>query len=137
MSHVLLVQGNARQIPLKDQSAHMVITSPPYFGLRSYGIGSAAGEVGSEALHDCGGACTGQAAIVFDPFVGTVKPCPKCGGQDILMTGTDGTTPDTMVYRLRCYGCRYAPQWAASQTEAQRIWHAKRRRSYADFPLFA
>ena len=29
-------QGDARSIPLPDQSVHCVVTSPPYFGLRDY-----------------------------------------------------------------------------------------------------
>lgn len=60
MSSVLLVQSNARRIPLQDQSVSMCVTSPPYFALRSYGIGAAAGELGSEPLHDCNGAFTGE-----------------------------------------------------------------------------
>ena len=32
----LLVNGNAVYIPLKDKSVNLVVTSPPYFGLRSY-----------------------------------------------------------------------------------------------------
>lgn len=38
MGHVLLVQGDARQIPLKDHSVHCCVTSPPYWGLRDYGL---------------------------------------------------------------------------------------------------
>jgi DNA modification methylase len=33
----LLLRGNARSIPLADESVHCVITSPPYWGLRDYG----------------------------------------------------------------------------------------------------
>lgn len=36
MSTVLLVHGNAAQIPLRDKSTQACICSPPYFGLRSY-----------------------------------------------------------------------------------------------------
>ena len=32
----LILQGDARRIPLADQSVHCVITSPPFYGLRSY-----------------------------------------------------------------------------------------------------
>jgi DNA modification methylase len=32
----LLIQGDARTIPLADKSVHMVACSPPYFGLRNY-----------------------------------------------------------------------------------------------------
>jgi site-specific DNA-methyltransferase (cytosine-N4-specific) len=34
----MLIQADARQIPLRDQCVQCVITSPPYFGLRDYGI---------------------------------------------------------------------------------------------------
>ena len=61
MGSVLLVQGDARHIPLADQSVHMVCTSPPYWGLRTYGIGADHGELGIESLHDCNGAFTGGA----------------------------------------------------------------------------
>ena len=36
---VQLYQADAREIPLPDQSAHCVVTSPPYWGLRDYGLG--------------------------------------------------------------------------------------------------
>jgi site-specific DNA-methyltransferase (cytosine-N4-specific) len=32
----MLIQTNARLIPLRDESVQAIITSPPYFGLRSY-----------------------------------------------------------------------------------------------------
>ena len=47
MSNVLLCQGTALALPLKDASVHCCVTSPPYYGLRSYGIGE--GELGLEA----------------------------------------------------------------------------------------
>ena len=34
----LLLNGNALSIPLADNSVHCVVTSPPYWGLRDYGI---------------------------------------------------------------------------------------------------
>jgi DNA modification methylase len=33
---VVLVSGDARQIPLADESVHCIVTSPPYWGLRKY-----------------------------------------------------------------------------------------------------
>jgi hypothetical protein len=42
----LVVQGNALALPLADSSVDLVVTSPPYFALRSYDAGP--GEVGSE-----------------------------------------------------------------------------------------
>jgi DNA modification methylase len=58
---VMLVQGDARALPLRDASVHICCTSPPYFALRSYGIGVDNGEIGQEPLHDCAGAFTGHA----------------------------------------------------------------------------
>lgn len=34
----ILLQGDARKIPLADNSVQCVITSPPYYGLRDYGV---------------------------------------------------------------------------------------------------
>jgi DNA modification methylase len=41
----LLIRGDARRIPLADKSVHMVLTSPPYYGLRDYGC---TGQIGLE-----------------------------------------------------------------------------------------
>lgn len=38
MTSTLLINGNALHIPLADQSVHMVCCSPPYWGLRDYGL---------------------------------------------------------------------------------------------------
>jgi DNA modification methylase len=46
---VFLVNANARSIPLADQSVHCVVTSPPYFALRDYGV---AGQIGLEQSPD-------------------------------------------------------------------------------------
>ena len=35
----MLIQADARHIPLHDGSVQMVCTSPPYWGLRDYGLG--------------------------------------------------------------------------------------------------
>lgn len=45
MSDVVIV-GDARRLPLADESVHCVVTSPPYFGLRDYGVD---GQIGLEA----------------------------------------------------------------------------------------
>jgi len=36
---VQLYQADAREIPLPNQSVHCVVTPPPYWGLRDYGLG--------------------------------------------------------------------------------------------------
>lgn len=33
-----IVQGNARALPFADESVHCCVTSPPYWGLRDYGV---------------------------------------------------------------------------------------------------
>ena len=66
MASVLLLHANSLRIPLAHQSCHMVVTSPPYWGLRDYGIGAESGELGSEPLHDCLGWATGQAWTLRD-----------------------------------------------------------------------
>lgn len=47
----LLLRGDARALPLTDRSVDLVVTSPPYFGLRSYTDGGEHYEtqIGSEA----------------------------------------------------------------------------------------
>ena len=46
-----IIRGNALALPLADDSVDLVVTSPPYFGLRSYQDGGEhyAGQIGSEA----------------------------------------------------------------------------------------
>lgn len=47
--------ANATRLPLADKSVHMIATSPPYWGLRSYDTGpNKHAELGAEKLHDCG-----------------------------------------------------------------------------------
>lgn len=41
----MLIQGDARHIPLKDESVQCVVTSPPYYGLRDYKVD---GQIGLE-----------------------------------------------------------------------------------------
>jgi DNA modification methylase len=44
-----LVRADARSIPLRDGCVQCVVTSPPYFGLRDYGV---AGQIGLEQTPD-------------------------------------------------------------------------------------
>ena len=46
-----LYQADARALPLSDKSVHCVVTSPPYWGLRDYGIGQWQGG-DAECTHD-------------------------------------------------------------------------------------
>jgi DNA modification methylase len=47
----VILRGNALTLPLADDTVDLVVTSPPYFGLRSYQDGGAhyAGQIGDEA----------------------------------------------------------------------------------------
>lgn len=45
MPAVTLIQADARSLPLADKSVHCCVTSPPYWGLRDYGV---AGQLGLE-----------------------------------------------------------------------------------------
>lgn len=49
--HVTLYRANALNLPLADNSVDLVVTSPPYFGLRSYQDGGEHydGQIGAEA----------------------------------------------------------------------------------------
>jgi len=46
-----LIRGDATSIPLADDSVDLVVTSPPYFAMRSYTDGGEHydGQIGSEA----------------------------------------------------------------------------------------
>lgn len=48
---VQIVQADARALPLPDASVDLIVTSPPYYGLRSYTDGGEhyAGQIGAEA----------------------------------------------------------------------------------------
>jgi DNA modification methylase len=45
----MLIQADARHIPLMDKTVQTVVTSPPYFGLRDYGV---SGQIGLESTPD-------------------------------------------------------------------------------------
>ena len=51
---IRILQGDCRTVlkSLPDQSVHCIVTSPPYFGLRSYGVGIENGEIGCESTPD-------------------------------------------------------------------------------------
>lgn len=57
MSRVLLVNADARRIPLADESVDCIVTSPPYWGLRDYGDPR---QLGLEPRPDCLGWATGE-----------------------------------------------------------------------------
>ena len=56
----MLYEADAREIPLPDGSVHCVVTSPPYWGLRDYGLGAWEGgdpECGHEVRKRSGKSC--------------------------------------------------------------------------------
>lgn len=59
---VQILRGNALALPLADDSVDLVVTSPPYYALRTYTDGGVAydGQIGSE------GGGTGTTALVAD-----------------------------------------------------------------------
>ena len=47
---VTILRGNAIALPLADNSVDLIVTSPPYFSLRSYTDGDPFGGTGTTAL---------------------------------------------------------------------------------------
>ena len=87
MSAVALIQGNAMQIPLRDKSAHAVVTSPPYFGLRDYGTATWDGgnpackhqRILPDLPKDATSTLTGRANNQNHERQGYAGKCPRCG----------------------------------------------------------
>ncbi len=69
----IVTTGDARALPFPDESVDLIVTSPPYFGLRSYTDGGEhyASQIGAEATPrefvDALVACTREAARVLKP----------------------------------------------------------------------
>jgi len=76
-----VIRGDARRLPLPDASVDLIVTSPPYFGLRSY----------TDACDQCGG--EGRATR---PDSHGVKVCPN---------GCESTG------RKRCHYCGESMRW--------------------------
>ena len=55
-----LFRADAREIPLPDKSVYMCVSSPPYWGLRDYGLGQSQG---GDA--ECGHKLRANPAYVF------------------------------------------------------------------------
>jgi DNA modification methylase len=49
VTSALIIQGDARRLPLADETADLVVTSPPFWNLRDYGV---AGQLGNEPTMD-------------------------------------------------------------------------------------
>jgi DNA modification methylase len=76
-----VLRGNALALPLDDDSVDLVVTSPPYFGLRSY----------QDGCNDCDS--TGKAKR---PDSHGMKVCPNCGN---------------VANRKRCNRCDASMKW--------------------------
>jgi hypothetical protein len=50
----MLIQANALHIPLTDNSVQCVVTSPPYLGLRDYGLPPLIWDGQEGCEHECG-----------------------------------------------------------------------------------
>lgn len=88
----LLVQADAQRIPLKDESVHMVCTSPPYFSQRDYG--TARWEGGDQSCAHKESSTSRTAASVAASTLGGGKgnvhrshvfrgACGKCGAERV------------------------------------------------------
>ncbi len=88
MTDVLLTQANALHLPLRDQSVHCCVTSPPYWGLRQYNCSQ---WIGGDATCPHSPADTphqrGLASSTLGGGKGTTghqqegyrEQCPRCG----------------------------------------------------------
>ena len=87
----MIIQGDAAHLPLPDESVDLIVTSPPYFGLRSYTDGGEHydGQIGSEATPreflEALQACTREWVRVLKPegslFVNLGDKYAGSGGQ--------------------------------------------------------
>src|SRR6516162_8832292 len=68
MAPAIVLRGDARNLPLPDGCVDLIVTSPPYFGLRDYGYD---GQIGSEATPaewlEALWACTAEWVRVLKP----------------------------------------------------------------------
>jgi len=101
----MLVQGDARHLPLRDASVQCVVTSPPYFGLRDYGTASWDG--GDPACDhdqrrrekDTESKSATSAGQTRDSVAGNTH-CRKCGARRIDRQIGLEETPDAYVTTL-------------------------------------
>src|SRR5262249_44329304 len=121
---VAVVRGDARRLPLPDGSVDLIVTSPPYFGLRSYTDGCPACNKsgmrgymerycpGCGKIHkrnvcpDCGLTTLRTEATK----AATRGDCPECGGKGQIHYGGQ-------------IGSEATPgEWVAALVECTREW---------------
>jgi DNA modification methylase len=94
----LLIQGDARTIPLADGSVHCCVTSPPYFGLRNYGT---AGQIGLETTPD---AYVAKMVAVFAEVRRVLRDDGTCWlnlGDSYAANQGGNHGPGSSVYRVK------------------------------------
>ena len=93
-----LYEADAREIPLPDASVHCVVTSPPYWGLRDYGLGQWEGgdaECGHKPRHTVAQSSTlggGKSSTSHQQEGWTSGACAHCGAvQQAVGIGLEST----------------------------------------------
>lgn len=85
-----LYQADARAMPLEDKSVHMAVTSPPYWGLRDYGLGDWEGgdpeckHEGNRVIASGTGSASGIQNGHTGSQGGSIGPCVKCGADRVV-----------------------------------------------------
>jgi DNA modification methylase len=103
---VTILKGDCRDVlrTMESESVHCVVTSPPYFGLRDYGV---AGQIGLEATPD---AFVDELVDVFREVRRILRADGTCWlnlGDSYAGGGTIGrndTTPDALARRAAQFG---------------------------------
>lgn len=104
----MLIQGNALQIPLRDECVQCVVTSPPYWGLRDYGTARWSGgdpecsHMRGQRASDKSKLNGGRGQLDYEksetqPFVGD---CGRCGALRIDSQLGLERTPEEFVARM-------------------------------------
>lgn len=104
----MLVQGDARHLPLRDGCVQTVVTSPPYWGLRDYGTGKWSGgdpacDHKHETQHQKQGAPSqrkGRSNVEAQRNENFRDVCGKCGAQRLDAQLGAEKTPEAYVQDL-------------------------------------
>ena len=78
MNTAALIRGDAIALPLADESVDLIVTSPPYFALRSYTDGGKHydGQIGSEPTPPSSSTrSAGPAPLRWSPAPSAVSGC--------------------------------------------------------------